>query len=157
MKPSFLSLTLIAMLVVCSPAAEPESPINKEAVRNAIKTFRDNPLSPEGRAAGELVRTFANKDTSVLVQITPKGAPFINNPKMLTAERTLFMNAFIVGNVDSQLSHNEKKDDPYGGALEVIHVYREMQKRDPTLNLAGIENLIQLEKRGALKNYVLVP
>ena len=157
MKPAYLTTISLILLAVCSPAAEPEAPITKEAVRSAIKTFREDPLSPQGRAAGELVRSFADKDTSVLVEITPKAAPFISNVKMLTADRTLLMNAFVVGNVDSQVAQNRKKDDPYGGALEVIHVYKEMQKRDPTLNLAGIENLIELEKRGELKNYVLVP
>jgi hypothetical protein len=157
MKSAYLTIVSIILLAVYSPAAEPEAPISKETARSAITTFREDPLSPRGRAAGELVRSFADKDTSVLVQISSKAAPFVNNPKMLTADRTLFMNAFVVGNVDSQLAHNEKKDDPYGGALEVIHVYREMQKRDPTLHLAGIEQLIELEKRGELKSYLFSP
>ena len=157
MKLADLIIPTIIVLAVSSLAAEPTPPVTAEAVRSAIQTFHEDPLSLKGRAAGELVRTFAEEDTSVLVQFTPRVAPFLNNPTMLTADRTLLMNAFIVGNVDSQLSRKEKKDDPYRGALEVIHVYKEMQKRDPTLNLPGIENLIQLDGRGELKDYVLVP
>jgi hypothetical protein len=157
MKPTYLTIASIISFAVCAPAAEPESPISNEAVRAAIATFRQNPLSPEGRAAGEVVRSFAEKTDTVVVQMSDKVTPFVNNPELLTADRTLLRNAFIVGNVDSQLSRKERKDDPYAGVSEVIHTYREMQKRNPTLKLAGIENFIDLEKHGELKTYVNSP
>jgi hypothetical protein len=157
MKPIYLTIASAILFAVCSPAAEPQSPLSNEAVRTAIATFRQNPSSPEGRAAGEVVRSFAEKTDTVIVKMSDKVTPFVNNPQLLTADRTLLRNAFIVGNVDSQLLRKEKKDDPYAGVSEVIHTYREMQKRNPTLKLEGIENFIELEKHGALKTYVNLP
>ena len=157
MKQSFLIVGAVILLAVCLPAAEPGLPISKETVRSAIGLFRQDPLSPRGRAAGEIVRTFADKNNDVIVNITPKVAPFVNNVKIPREDRTLLLDAFVVGNVDSQFLHNEKKDDPYAGVSEVIQVYRQMQKRNPALSLPEIENFIELEKRGELKKYVDAP
>ena len=154
MKPTYLTIASLVLLAVCSPAAEPESPISAEAVRTAIATFRQNPLSKEGRAAGETVRTFAEKSDTVIVQFTSKATPFLDNPELLTANRTLLQNAFVVGNVDSQLSRKEKKDDSYAGVLEVLHTYREMQKQRPTFKLPVMEKFIEMEKRGELKGFL---
>lgn len=157
MKPSFLIVGTVIVFAVCSPAAEPVLPISKETVRSAIALFRQDPQSPRGRAAGEIVRSFAEKNDGVSVEVTSKLAPFLSNTKIPQEDRTLLLDAFIVGNVDSQILRNEKKDDPYAGVSEVIQTYRQMQKRDPTLNLPEIENFIELEKRGELKKYVVSP
>ncbi len=157
MKPTYLVIASLALFAVCSPAAEPESTATKDDIRAAIATFRQDPLSPQGEAAGARVRAFAEKNTSVLVEISDKVTPFLNNPNLVTAKRTLLRNAFIAGNIDSQLAKNEKKNDSYGGVLEVIHVYREMQKRDPAFTLPAIENFIQMEKKGELKAYANSP
>ena len=157
MKQSFLVVGSVIALAVCSLAAEPGLPISKETVRSAIALFRQDPLSARGRAAGEIVRTFAEKNDEVIVQITPKVAPFLSNIKIPRENRTLLLDAFVVGNVDSQFLHNEKKDDPYAGVSEVIQIYRQVQKREPALRLPEIENFIELEKRGELKKYVDAP
>ena len=154
MKPTYLTAVSLVLFAVCSPAAETKSDMSNDAVRAAITTFRQNPVSPAGRAAGETVRTFAEKSGAVLVEMNAKVTPFLNNPKLLTADRTLLQNAFVVGSIDSQLANKEKKANPYGGVLEVIHTYRQMQKRDPTLSLPGIEHFIKLEKSGDLKAYL---
>jgi hypothetical protein len=72
-------------------------------------------------------------------------------------DRTLLLDAFVVGNVDSQFLHNEKKDDPYAGVSEVIQVYRQMQKQNSALSVPEIENFIDLEKRSELKKYITSP
>ena len=157
MKPSFLVAATSILLAVWSPAAEPAVPLSKDMVRGAIAIFRQDPLSPRGRASGEVVRSFAGKNDSVIVQVNPKVAPFLTNMTIPSENRTLLLDAFVVGNVDSQFLHNERKDDPYAGLSEVIQVYRQMQKRDSTLSLPEIENFIELEKRNELKNYVASP
>ncbi len=119
--------------------------ISKETVRSAIALFRQEPLSPRGHAAGEIVRSFAEKNDDVIVQVNPKVAPFLTNMKIPIEGRTLLLDAFVVGNVDSQLLHNEKKDDPYAGVSEVIQVYQQMQKRNPALSLPDIRTLSSLK------------
>jgi hypothetical protein len=157
MKPSFLIVGTIILLAICSPAAEQGMLINKETVRNAIGVFRQDPISQRGRAAGEVVRLFAEKSTDVILTITPKLAPYLADVKIPQEDRSLLLAAYVIGNVDSQLLRNEKKDDPYAGVQEVIETYRQMQKKAPALSLPEIESFIDLEKRGELKQYVASP
>jgi hypothetical protein len=156
-RSSVLIAGIALLFAAYSPAAEPESPITKEAVRKAISLFRQDPLSPQGRAAGEVVRTFAEKSEDVILHVTPKLAPFLSNVQFPERDRALLLNAFMVGSVDSQLLRNEKMDDPYAGVLEVISTYRRMQTVVPTINLPEVQKLIDLEKRDELKEYVASP
>jgi hypothetical protein len=156
MNRSLLILATLVLLAVRSPAADP-IPISKEAARDAIMVFRQDPLAPQGRAAGEIVRSFAEKTDTVLLKITPKLVPFQTNLTLVPEDRTLLLDAYIIGNVDSQLLRNEKKDDPYSGVSEVIQTYRQMQKQMPTLRIPEVEILIDLDKRGELKQYVASP
>ena len=154
MKQLILIAGAILLLVVHLPAADVGMPISKEEVRNAITVFRQAPASPRGRAAGKMVQRFAEKNDSVIVYITDKVVPFLSNVKIPHEDRALLLDAFFVGNIDSQLLRNEKKDHPYDGVLEVIEVYRRMRARDPVVRIAEVEKLIDLEKRGELKQYV---
>ena len=156
MNQSLLILGTLILLTGQLPAADP-IPISKEKARDAIMVFRQDPLSPQGRAAGEIVRSFAEKSDLVLLKITDKLVPFQTNLSLVPEDRTLLLDAYVVGNVDSQLLRNEKKDDPYAGVSEVIQTYRQMQKQTPTLQIPEVENLIDLEKRGELKQYVASP
>lgn len=156
-KPSLLIGGIVILVAFSSGAAEPGAPISKETVRSAIALFRQDSLSRRGRAAGETVRIFAEKDDSVIVNITSKVVPFLTNVKIPHEDRALLLDAFVVGNVDSQFLRNERKDDPYAGVSEIIQVYREWKKREPALSVPEIENFIELEKRGELKKYVASP
>src|SRR2546430_10872701 len=154
MKTSLLVIGIFDVLGFCSHAAEPEALVTKEMARNAIATFRQDPFSLQGRAAGEVVRRFVEKDDSVLVEINAKVVPFMSNLKIMPEDRTLLLDAFVVGNADSQFLRNEKKDAPYDGVSEVIRIYQQLKNRDSALSLPEIENFIELDKRGELKNYV---
>jgi hypothetical protein len=158
MSKRFLVTASIIMLFAFSlRAAEPIVPISKDTARNAIAAFRQDPFSPRGRAAGEVVRSFAEKDTSVLVEISSKVVPFLDNIMIPKEDRTLLLDAFVVGNVDSQFLRNEKKDDPYSGVTEVIQIYQQMQKKNPGIKIKEVDNFIDMEKRGELKKYVASP
>jgi hypothetical protein len=161
-KASLLGIGIINLLVFSSHGAEPEAPVTealvtKDIARNAIAVFRQDPLSPRGRAAGEVVRRFAEKDESVILQINPKVVPFMSNVKILPEDRKLLLDAFVVGNVDSQFLRNEKKDAPYDGVSEIIQVYRLMKNGHAIQSVPEIENFIELEKRGELKKHLASP
>jgi hypothetical protein len=132
-------------------------PISKEDVRNAIRIFRQAPASPRGRAAGKFVQRFAEKNDSVVVYITDKVVPFLSNVKIPHEDLALLLSAFVVGNVDTQLLRNEKKDQPYDGVVEMIETYRRMRTRDPAVRIAEVEKFIEMEKRGELKKYLGAP
>lgn len=153
MKISFLVLTTVISFALGASGAQPDLRLNKETARNAITEFRAHPLSPRGRAAAQMVRDFAEKDDSVLLKVTEKLVPFLSNLKLTPEDRALLLAAYVVGNVDSQLLHHEKKDDPYAGVLEVIETYRKMKVKDPMLVLPEIENFIDLQNKGELKEY----
>ena len=131
--------------------------MTKEMARNAITVFRQDALSPRGRAAGEVVRRFAEKDESVVVEISGKVVPFINDLKVMQEDRTLLLDAFVVGNVDAQFLRNEKKDDPYSGVTEMIETYKQMKKRNPAINIPDVEKFVEMEKHGELKKYLATP
>jgi hypothetical protein len=157
MRKISLALSIIVFVAFHSRAAEPDVLVTKDTVRNAIAAFRQDPFSPRGRAAGEVVRRFAQKDDSVIVQITPKVVPFINDLKIPQEDRTLFLDAFVLGNVDAQFLRNEKKDDPYSGVTEMIETYKQMKKRNPAANIPDIEKFMEMEKHGELKKYLATP
>ena len=157
MRKTSLALSIIIFVAFHSHAAEPEVLVTKEMARNAITVFRQDTLSPRGRAAGEVVRRFAEKDDSVIIQITPKVVPFINDLKVMQEDRTLLLDAFVVGNVDAQFLRNEKKDDSYSGMTEMIEVYKLMKKRNPAVNIPDVEKFVEMEKHGELKKYLAVP
>lgn len=157
MRKTSLALSIIILVAFDSRAAEPEVLVTKDMARNAIAVFRQDPFSPRGRAAGEVVRRFAEKDDSVIVQITGKVLPFISDLKVMQEDRTLLLDAFVVGNVDAQFLRNEKKDDAYSGVTEMIETYRAMKKRNPAVNIADVEKFIELEKHGELKKYLATP
>jgi hypothetical protein len=154
MKQSILIVGAIMLLGIHCPAADLGVPVTKEEVRSAITLFRQAPASPRGRAAGKMVQSFAEKDDSIIIYITNKVVPFLDNVKIPHEDRALLLAAFVVGNIDSQLLRNEKKDHPYDGVLEVIEVYRRMRARNPAVRIAEVEKFIDLEKRGELKQYV---
>ena len=157
MRKTSLALSIIVFVAFHSRAAEPEVLVTKEMARNAITVFRQDTLSPRGRAAGEVVRRFAEKDDSVVVEITAKVVPFINDLKVMQEDRTLLLDAFVVGNVDAQFLRNEKKDDPYSGVTEMIEIYKQMKKRNPAVNIPDVEKFVEMEKHGELKKYLATP
>lgn len=152
-----LLLVITSTMIFFSPswAEEPASPSNgSQTIRHAIMMFRQQPLSPEGRAAGEMVRRFAEESDTVIINLNSKVVPFANNVKLPPEDRALLVDAFVIGSIDSQLLRNERKDDPYGGVTEVIRIYKRVQQTNPGLTLPEIENFIQLEQKGELKKYV---
>ena len=153
-------ILVVAGLICCdviSVRAEEGTIISKEEVRSAIMIFRQEPVSPRGRAAGELVRSFAEKNQTVIISVNDKVAPFLSNVKLSKEDRALLLDAFVLGEVDTQLLKNDKKEDPYGGITEVLRVYQQMQKADPNFALPELDKFVAMEKRGELKKYVEAP
>jgi|SRR4051812_39760272 hypothetical protein len=157
LNPHLLIAGLLCCCVCGTATGDSATTISKEEVRSAISVFRQDPLSPSGRAAGEVVRSFAEKNDSVLLNVNDKIAPFLSNIKLSQEDRALLLDACVVGAVDTQLLKNERKDDPYGAATEMIRVYKQMQKADPNFALPEIDKLVAMETRGELKKYVESP
>ena len=148
------ALVMVAFAVSASGA---ETKISRETALDAIMTFRADPFSGWNRGAAGIIFKFVEKSPDVVVNITRKALPFLGDKSVNHSDECLLLAAFVAGNVDSQLLKKRKKDDSYAGDLQVIATYRQMQQKNPKLRIASVEKLIDLEKRGELKRYVISP
>ena len=124
----------------------------KEQVIKAIAVFRQDPTSDLAKAARSVVVNFSSPD--ILIVISPKNFPLSDLPTTEEPQLTLLA-AFIVGNVDSQLTSGSKaRDDAYAGDLQMIRTYRQLQQKNRKLKIPAIEKLAELESRGQLKTYL---
>lgn len=78
---------------------------------------------------------FADESPDVLVGISRKTVPFLDNRDLSDQERGILLGAFAAGNVDSQLLRGKKKDDPYAGDLQLIETYGQMRKKRPRFSV----------------------
>jgi hypothetical protein len=157
MKISVSIFVVAVSLLTAAPGAVPKQTITHEMVLEAIRSFRANPVSPNAQAAARLVKEFAESSPDVMITISKKAVPLINNPEIPISESGPLTAAFVVGNVRSQLLTNKKTNDSYAGGLQVIETYRQLQGRNPKLRINEIEKFIQLEKQGKLAAYLASP
>jgi len=148
-------LAISAAITLTSLVAAPV--ISKETVLNAIATFRADPTSPAAQPAARLVKEFAENSGDVRVTITKKAVPLISHHELPISQTHPLTQAFLIGNVRSQLLHNRIGDDCYAGGRQVIETYRQLQKKNPRLRINEIEKFVELEKAGKLKAYLSTP
>ncbi len=133
--------------------AEPGDSISKETVLKAIAAFRRDPTSELGRGSSAIILRFANDSPDVLVTLSPKSMPWIED-KPPVAEGPLLLAAFIAGNVRSQLARGTAKDDSLAGVEQVIETYRQLQRANPQLKIPSVERLVDLAERDKLREYL---
>lgn len=149
---------LLLVLLLCaagSVLAESEPVITKEMALQAATLFRKaDPFSEDARGYAAILIQFTEKSPAVVVEISRKAVPFLENKKIRQQELAILLAAFVAGNIDSQLLRGKKKDDPYAGDLQVIETYREMRKKKSRLKIPEIEKLMELEAAGKLKAHL---
>jgi hypothetical protein len=149
------SLVLGFLLAVSLSDAADKPVITEDLVRKSIAVFRKDPTSDLARAAAALVVKFSRDSPDILIVFSPKNYPISELTAASEEEQSTLLAAFIVGNVDSQLSRGSKaKDDPYAGDLQLIRTYRQLQQRNRKLKLPAIEKMSEMERRGELKHYL---
>jgi len=132
----------------------PIQTITHEMALDAIMTFRVDPLSEDARQAAAVVMQFVDQSHDVLVRISTKTLPFVSKESLPENYRATLVEAFVVGNIDSQLLRHQKKDDSYAGLLQVFETYRQMQRKNPKLRITEVEKFLEMQNRGGLKAYV---
>jgi hypothetical protein len=149
-----IPLLPLAALTISS-AALADSVIAKEVALKAIAVFRKDPTSDLARTARALVVKFSRDSPDILIVFNPKNYPISELTAASEDEQSTLLTAFIVGNVDSQLSCGSKaKDDPYAGDLQMIRTYRQLQQKNRKLKLPAIEKMAEMEQPGELKRYL---
>jgi hypothetical protein len=153
-RATMIASALAFMVVAATGVTPPKQTITKEMVLDAIMTFRVDPLSDDARQAGALVMLFTDQSHDVIVKLRDKTLPFLLNKSLPEKHRLTLLEAFVVGNVDSQLLRHQTKDDSYAGVLQMIDSYRQMQHKNPKLRIKEVERFIDMQSRGELKAYV---
>ncbi len=145
---------LAASFSIAQAAAEPA--VSKETAMKAIATFQKetNPFAPDARSAGDVVQQFAQDSHEVLIKISPRAVPILNAKNLSEEERNLLVQAFVVGNVNAQLTKGHKGDEAYAGDKQMIETYHRMQQIRPNLRVPEIEILADFEAKDQLQTYL---
>jgi hypothetical protein len=147
-------LTLCLALPVLHANAKDKPKFTKDVVRRAITEFRQDPTSDAGHAARYVVVNYGHDSPDVVIKLTPQNYPISDIKPASEDEKSTLLAAFIVGNLDSQLSHGTKGEDGYPGDLQLIKTYRQLQQKNRALKIAAIEKMAAMEERGELKRYL---
>jgi hypothetical protein len=110
-----LSLLLVC---ACSDVAQTDIP-SEAAVRRAVATFCDSPLSADGRAAAKTIIEFAEASDAVLITINPGYVPWIGADREYI-NSDLLLAAYVAGNTIAQLDSGVKGNDAYSGTIQVF-------------------------------------
>ncbi len=152
MNKIFLGLCFALLVVQANAKERPK--ITKDMVLRAIAEFRQDPTSNAAHAARYAVVNYSQDSPDVVIKFTPKNYPISEIKPPSKDEQLTLMAAFIVGNLDSQLSHGTKGEDGYAGDLQLIRTYRQLQQKNRTLKIPAIEKMAAMEERGELKRYL---
>lgn len=140
---------LCSALVICSPTPSAPQSQSEADARKAIATFCEQPLSSEGRAAVRTLLNFAEASDRVLITTSPEFTPWIREDKTYD-HSSLLTGAYIAGNVLSQLDSGVRGNDPYSGIIQVFRVYRHLKSKAAPFEVAEIEDLLEIHRRGEL-------
>lgn len=151
----------LVLLVVMGPSAvqalTDKSPVSKEAVRQAIADFREDPTSEKGRGARGRIIQFSHDSEDVLLNISSKVLPWMENDRVDEDTAFTLFSAFAAGNTLAQLDKGKKEDDTMAGVAQIIATYRQLQKAKPSLKISEVDRLIDLQNEGKLAAFLEEP
>ncbi len=134
--------------------AHADKPVTKAAVLNAIAVFQKDPSSKEGFAAGATILAFAKSSGTIHLSLSKAVAPWVKGPDESDADtREILLNAYLVGNVQSQLKSGHPQDDVYAGWEQVLNTYAQLLRINSAAKIAEVEVLKKKEADGELQSY----
>lgn len=153
MKKTFV---LLFTIVLANLARAEDSPSDADTLK-AIETICQNPASSEAKTAVKTVYAVAAQTNRVTVSIPPEVTPWLRAvPKTTVPTETthILRQAYVAGNLRSQIQSHKKGNDVYAGFVQEIATYKLLKKEDPSLKIAGLEKLSEMEAGGQLKTFV---
>ncbi len=152
MRAAFsLALAFLVTALVPPARAQEVAKYPPEAVLQLIHIFDKDPLSERGRSAQLVILEFADKNPDVLVNISERAMPWMNDEAVPEVARVTLTCAYVAGSVRSQLERKVNANDALAGWKQLFRTYDIMRKRSVSLRVAGVEELIADEKEGKLK------
>src|SRR5262245_25233227 len=150
MAPPILQRSILSALLCLASIGTAQSQTPSEAaVRRAISTFCDAPLSTKGRAAPKTILEFGEASDAVLITISPGYVPWTRADKKYENSE-LLLAAYVAGNVLGQLDSGVKGNDAYSGMIQVFRVYRHLKAKDASFKVPEIEDYLEMHRKGEL-------
>ena len=157
MKRRASAVVCTLLCVVCAArgwSQEVLPPPSVDSVLQAIRTFSDDPLSDAGKVAWRTIALFSIESDSVTVVVSSGVVPWMGREREYP-HSTILLAAFVAGNIRSQLYSGVNRDDPYSGLIQVFWTYRLLKEKDRTFSIPGIEELLELHRKGELMKHLL--
>lgn len=130
-----------------------EEKVDEEMVARAIAFYKQDPLSQNGMAAGSLVLKFAEQSPYVEITLSEKILSWlVEENKPAYADELLV--AYLVGNVQSQISRQKTLDNPHAGILMVLKIYELIRQKDKNFSIKSIEQFKNLQLEGKLRQHL---
>jgi hypothetical protein len=151
--PNRTQLVAIIFLLLCSTiGSADDAPPSPERVRAACDLFCSEPLGEHARLCAAVIWKFSEESDLVKVTVGPHYLPWMKRDD-IPKHTDLLVVAFIAGNVASQLDSGVKASDPYSGIIQVFRVYRALNAKDSSYEIAEIEHLLALHREGKLSEH----
>jgi len=122
--------------------------IAEKDVRAAIREFLETPWTGRPSQSRRTIHTFAGQSKEVLVITCDTTFSWFGD--LGQPYRGVLFDAYVAGNVRSQLDSGIKGDDPYSGLIQVFRVYRHLRAESPDYRVPELEKLLALHRKGKL-------
>ena len=148
-------IIIVFACLVGLAANRPES-VSRREVLAAIAVLERDVTSAEASRAAETVTRFGKESDAVVITIGDETMPWMQEQDDISdreAEvRAMLTAAYVAGDIKAQLARHRAEDDPYSGWLAAIRAYGQIRRKDPDVVIPEIEQLIEKERDGTLKD-----
>ncbi|MDD2762983.1 MAG: hypothetical protein PHE83_03290 [Opitutaceae bacterium] len=146
-------ITSLLLIMLLSLAAARAEPVSRREVLAAIAVLEGDVTSAAAPQAAVTVTRFGKESDAVLIILGPETLPWMQEETAGAGAtvRAMLMAVYFAGDIKSQLERNRAEDDPYRGWLAVIKAYRQMRRQQPKLVIPEVEELIEKEETGRLR------
>jgi len=148
-------ITIVVLLAfVLGLAAARAEPVSRREVLAAIAVLERDVTSRDAPQAAETVTRFGKESDAVLITIGEETLPWMQEdaPEAEATARAMLTAAYFAGDIKAQLARRRAADDPYSGWLAAIQAYRQIRRKEPDMVIPEIEQLIEREQAGTLRD-----
>ncbi len=149
-------IPILVLACLLGLAASRTGTISRQQVLAAIAVLDRDVTSDEAPQAAETVTRFGKESDAVLINIGEETMPWLQTDADTSDHegeiRAMLTAAYFAGDIKAQLARRRAEDDPYSGWLAAIKAYSQIRRKDPGVVIPEIEQLIEKERDGTLKD-----
>jgi len=148
-------ILILVLACLLGLAANRTGTISRQQALAAIAVLERDVTSDEAPQAAETVTRFGKESDAVLLTVGDETIPWLEGDADASDQeseaRAMLTAAYFAGNIKAQLARHRAEDDPYSGWLAAIKAYGQIRRKDPGVVIPEIEQLIEKERDGTLK------